>query len=237
MDNSIYIALSKQSAAETQMAMIANNIANANTNGYKAEDVTFETFIHKAGKDKLSYAKQAGMYRDNSQGSLDQTGNPLDLAIQGDGYFAVQTPDGERYTRSGNFSINDQGELVNTDGYKVLDQAGQSIQFQPEDRKIKVYADGRLEVDGEERGNIGVYNLNPASATKVGGNLYSSTEAATTVDEPRVAQGMLEGSNVKPVLEMTKMIDVQRDYDRTSKFISQIFELQESAIRTFGKTN
>ncbi len=236
MDNSIYVALSKQSAAETQMDAIANNIANANTSGYKSEDLAFTTYLHKSGKGEISFAKQAGMVRNNSQGTLETTGNPLDLAIQGEGYFGVKTPQGERYTRAGNFTLNDQGELVNSDGYKVVDQAGQSLQFQPEDRQIKVYSNGRVEVDGEERSTIGIYKLNPNSLTKEGSNLYSSSETATTTDESRIAQGMLENSNVNPIVEMTKMLSVQRDYERTSKFINSIYDLQENAIRTLGRS-
>jgi len=220
MDNSIYIALSKQSAAENQLDVIANNIANANTAGYKSEAMAFSTHLQKSGKENLAYTKQAGMIRNYSQGALERTGNPLDLAIQGEGYFGVQTPQGERYTRSGNFSLNDQGDLVNSDGYAVIDQAGQTIQFQPEDRQIKIYADGRVEVDGEERSTIGVYKVNVNGLSK----------------EARIAQGMLENSNVNSVLEMTKMLSVQRDYDRTAKFINSIYDLQESAIRTMGRT-
>ena len=236
MDNSIYVALSKQAGAERQMALIANNIANANTPGFKSEASVFAQHLQKDGTGKTAYVNDIGTIRDNSQGPLQTTGNPLDLAIEGDGFFAVKTPDGERYTRAGNFSINSQGELTNAEGYQVLDQAGQSITFQPEDRKIKVFADGRMEVDGDERATIGVYGFAKNSRPeKLSGSLYSSKDTATVVDEPKVAQGMLENSNVQPIIEMSKMISVQRDYERTAKFINEIYDMQGTAVQTFAK--
>lgn len=237
MDNTVYIALSKQTAAATQLEMIANNIANANTNGYKAEDIVFNQYLQKAGRNDLAYTKQAGTIRDNSQGSFETTNNPLDLAISGKGYFSVRTPQGERYTRDGAFTINQDGELVTGEGYQVLDQAGQAIQFQPEDRKVKVYADGRMEVDGQERATIGVYLVDANSITKEGSNLYSSPTPGVITEDSRIAQNMLEKSNVNTVMQMTKMLSLQRDYERTSKFINQAYDLQESAIRTLGRPN
>ena len=236
MDNSIYIALSKQSGAERQLEVIANNIANSSTSGYKGEAMVFSQYLQNGGRGKDAYANDIGTVRDNSQGTLERTGNPLDVAIQGEGYFGIQTPQGERYTRAGNFAVNSNGELVTSEGYQVTDQAGQAITFQPEDQKITIFADGRMEVDGEERNTIGVYTFeNPSSLKKAGGNLLSSDQPGTITDEPRIAQGMLENSNVNPIVEMTKMLEVQRDYDRTAKFINSIYDLQETTIRTVGK--
>lgn len=239
MDNSIYVALSKQTGAERQMDVIANNIANANTPGFKGQTALFSEYLRQDGKTKTSYANSAGNVRDDSQGSMQVTGNPLDLAIQGQGYFEVTSPSGQQlYTRAGNFSIDSQGNLINQDGYAVGDTGGQNIQFQPEDKQIKIYADGRIEVDGDERTTIGVFNIGSGSAIKeVSGGLFATSQGATNVDEPRVAQGMLENSNVQPISEMTKMIAVQRDFERTSNFINSMYDMQNNAIQTFSKAN
>ncbi len=238
MDTAVYVALSKQSGAERQMAVIANNIANANTSGYKAEAMVFSQYMNKKDPSKTAYANDVGTVRNDAQGDLQATGNPLDLAIQGDGYFEVNSPQGPRYTRAGNFTIDGQGYLVDHNGYTVGDAAGQAIQFQPEDQKIVIYADGRMEVDGNERATVGVFTIDDKkSLKKEGDNMYSTTQTATANLDPRVAQGMLENSNVSPIVEMTKMISVQRDYERSSNFINQVYDLQGSAIQVLGKAN
>lgn len=236
MDNSIYVALSKQAGAERQLAVIANNIANANTAGYKSESVIFSQYLRKDSDGQTAYANDVGTSRNMAQGTFQSTGNPLDLAIQGDGYFGVTTPEGDRYTRAGNFTINDQGELVNSDGFQVHDQSGQAVTFEPEDSNITVFADGRIEVNGENRGSVGVYKFeNKNSLEKAGGNLYTSSEVPVIDDEAKIAQGMIEASNVNPIMEMTKMLQVQRDYDGAAKFINTMYELQDTAVRTFAK--
>jgi flagellar basal-body rod protein FlgF len=236
MDNSIYVALSKQVATERQLDMLAHNLANASTVGYKSGSMMFSEYMMKDANGETSYAMDYGTGRSNAQGALQSTGNPLDLAIQGKGYFAVQTPQGERYTRAGNFTINAVGELSTMDGHQVLDDSGQPITFEPDDEKISVFANGKLEVDGDERATIGVYEFaNEKNLKYVSGNLFSSDENATVVEEPKVTQGMLEQSNVQPILEITKLINTQRSFTSSAKFISDMYELQENAIRTMGK--
>lgn len=236
MDNSIYVALSKQVATERQLNMLAHNLANASTTGYKAGSMMFSEYLVNDGKNKTSYALDYGVGRDTSQGALESTGNPLDIAIQGKGYFAVRTPEGERYTRAGNFTINQQGQLATMNNDLVLDNTGQPIEFQEQDEKITFFTDGRMEVDGEERAIIGVYQFADEKNLKyVSGNLYSAEEAPVIAEEPRVAQGMLEQSNVQPIIEITKLITTQRNFISSSKFISDLYELQDNAIRTIGK--
>lgn len=236
MDNSIYVALSKQVATERQLDMLAHNLANAATTGYKSGSMLFSEYLLKDANGKTSYAMDYGTGRNTAQGALESTGNPLDLAIQGKGYFAVQTPQGERYTRAGNFTISATGELTTMDGYAVLDDAGQPITFEPDDEQIVVFQNGKLEVDGDERATIGVYEFaNEKNMKYVSGNLYSSDDNATVIEEPKVTQGMLEQSNVQPILEITKLINTQRNFISSSKFISDMYELQENAIRTMGK--
>jgi flagellar basal-body rod protein FlgF len=236
MDNSIYVALSKQTVASRHMEVIANNIANSATSGYKAESMFFHQYLIDGANGKTNYVEDLSTFRDMSQGNLTRTGNPMDIAIQGDGMFAVSTPQGERYTRAGNFTINDQGELSTMDGYQVLDDAGQPIAFEDSDDKITFFANGKIEVDGEERGSVGVYNFNnPKTLKKESSNLFSSEEVPVLNEEPKVVQGMLEDSNVKPIVEMTNLIDVQRDFERTAKFIQTLYDLQENSIQKLAK--
>jgi flagellar basal-body rod protein FlgF len=236
MDNSVYVALSKQVATERQLDMLAHNLANASTVGYKSGSMMFSEYLLKDANGKTSYAMDYGTGRNTSQGALQSTGNPLDLAIHGKGYFAVQTPQGERYTRAGNFTISATGELSTLDGFPVLDDSGQPITFEPSDEKITVFANGKLEVDGDERATIGIYEFaNERSLKYVSGNLYASEDNATVVEEPKVTQGMLEQSNVQPILEITKLINTQRSFISSSKFISDMYEMQENALRTLGK--
>ncbi len=235
MDNSIYVALSKQVVTERQMGVIANNIANSSTAGYKSESVFFNQYLMNDASRKTAYVQDLSTFSNLAQGNLEKTNNPLDLAIMGEGYFAIQTPNGEAYTRAGNFTINEQGDLTTMDGLPVLDDAGQPITFQEDDEQITVFANGMLEVDGEERGTIGVYNFeNPHSLKKGANNLLYSSEVPVINEYPKLAQGMIENSNVQPIVEMTKLIEVQRDYERTSKYINTLYELQENAIRTIG---
>ena len=237
MDNAVYVALSKQTVAVRQMDVLANNLANSSTSCFKADGMYFrEYMVQDADNKKTSYVEDLATYSDFSQGNLERTGSPLDLAIQGEGYFAISTPDGERYTRAGNFTINDQGEMTTMDGNRVLDNSGQPIVFEPEDVEITVFSDGRVEVDGEERGVVGVYNFSsPSALKKDSNNLFRSDEVPVVSENGSIAQGMIENSNVKPILEMTKIIEVQRDYERTHKFINAIYELQEDAIRRTGR--
>ena len=239
MDNSIYVTLSKQVATERQLDMIANNLANSSTTGYKAGSMLFSEYMMKdAHNTKTSYAMDYGTGRNTEQGPLESTGNPFDLAIQGKGYFAVQTPQGERYTRAGNFSINSNGDLTTMDGYQVLDNTGQPINFQPNDNKITVYANGKIEVDGNDRGTVGVYGFTNENSMKyVSGNLFSSTETPTPIEDTKITQGMLEQSNVQPILEITKLINTQRNFTNGAQFISDMYDMQDNALKTIGKDN
>ena len=236
MDNSVYVALSKQTAADRQLEVIANNMANSSTVGYKSEDLLFKQYLAKDSGGTTTYVDSPSLTRNNDQGELKATGNPLDFAIQGNAYFGVQTPSGEKYTKAGNFIINQAGQLSTTEGYPVVDQGGATINFEPEDKNIVVYDDGRVEVDGQERGALGSFSFPKGTKLeKVGNNLLTTDVNATAATDVRIAQGMLEQSNVNPILEMTKMINVQRDFERTNSFISTIYDLQDGAIKTAAK--
>lgn len=239
MDNGIYIALSKQLAQFRQMATIANNVANVNTAGYQGEQMLFrDHLVGDAERKKNAFTQDYDTYRNTQAGKMIATGNPLDFAIEGPGYFEVQTPLGPRYTRAGNFTINGQNQMTTPEGYPVMTQDGQPLQLEEDDRVVEVRGDGIIMVDGEERGTLQVVTFaNEQLLQKAGNSLFSSDEPAIPLDVPSIAQGMLEGSNVEPVTEITTMITTMRRVGITSEFIDTSYELERKAMTVLAKQN
>jgi flagellar basal-body rod protein FlgF/flagellar basal-body rod protein FlgG len=247
MENTLLIGLSRQVALERQMDVIANNVANVNTNGYKADRSMFQEFLmptarednFAAGRDRrLSHVVDRATFKDLAQGSADHTRNPLDVAISGDGFFTVQTPAGERYTRDGGFQINTQGQLVNSSGFPVLGTGG-PIQFQQTDKEIQIAKDGTVTVlEGTGRidsirGKLRLTTFaQPQRLVKEGSNLYSAGEgnAPQTDTKSTVAQGFIERSNVNAVTEMSRMIEINRMYTHMATLLQQQHDLHKSAI-------
>lgn len=230
MDNNVYITLSRQLALFRDMEQTANNIANVNTTGYQASHIMFSSYMVNDGlKNEMAFAHDVSNFRDTSKGTFQTTDNPLDLAIAGDGYFVVDTPLGERYTRAGNFQIDAEGVLISAEGYPVLDQNRQPITFTQEDKEIMIGAGGNINVDGEERGVLAMVSFeNEQMLERVGDRLFSVPEdviAQPSVDS-RMLQGTLEGSNVQAVKEMTHIIKISRAVGNTSKFIEVMYDLQ-----------
>lgn len=238
MNNAIYVALSRQTGVARQLSVVANNLANSNTSGFHGDQLLFKSHLSPdAGGRTTAYVEDVATIRNTSQGRLEYTGNPLDLAINGPGYFAVTGPGGNAYTRAGNFVLDSEGSLSTIDGYKVQDDGGGQIDFQEDDREIVIFGDGRIEVDGEERGQIGFFQFaDEQNLKRIGGNLYGALEAPIPNEgEGRIAQGMVEKSNVAPVTEITNLIQIQRAYTSNAKFIKDMYELQETAIRKLSQ--
>jgi flagellar basal-body rod protein FlgF len=247
MDNSLLVSLSQQLAAYRSMDVIANNIANASTPGFKRETAKFEEYVThvrpsetQKGPQALSFVKDAGVVRDLGQGEMTSTGAPLDFAINGKGFFAVQTPSGMRYTRDGHFSLNQDGQLVTSGGYAVQGDGG-AITITPDDGNVSVGPDGTISsiLNGASNqiGKLQVMTFpNERALTKQGANLYSTTQAATPSTESTVAQRMLEGSNVKPVIEISHMVEVMRAYQMTATMANSQEQLMRQAIDKLGST-
>jgi flagellar basal-body rod protein FlgF len=246
MENTLLIGLSRQMTLERQMDVVANNVANVNTNGFKADKSLFEEFLNSgahednfAARDRrVSYVQDRGTFKDFSQGPTEQTKNPLDVAIDGGGFLVVQTPAGERYTRDGGLQINNQGQLVTASGNQVLGSSG-PIVFQPTDHDVNIAADGNITVvEGinridSVRGKLRMVSFADAQKLlKDGSNLYSAgTGVAATPDiASRVKQGFIEKSNVNSVTEMSRMIDVTRTYQQIATLLQQQSDLHKSAI-------
>lgn len=233
MENVSYIGLSKQIALKSQMDITANNIANMSTPGYKAQDMLFSEYLTQPkGGDKISQVVNRNSFRRDEQGALAQTGNPLDLALQGDGYFSVETPEGVFYTRAGNFTLSNEGEIVTSEGYKLLNKEGAPFQIPKGDSQIAIVGNGIVSTERGELGQIGVFKFeNDQNLIKVGGNLYSGGELnPETADKTLVRQGMIESSNVKSIIEMNKMIEILRQYQSTQNMIKTDHDRQRNAI-------
>lgn len=240
MDNSIYITLSRQLALFRDMDITANNVANANTSGYSSEHLLFNSYlakdINKGQRNGMSFANDISSYHNFENGALQATGNKLDLAISGEGFFAVETPLGVRYTRAGNFQLDGAGTLVTAEGNPVLNDSGTYITFPPEAKNIVIGEAGNVVVDGSEVAKLGVYKFgNPQLLERTSGAMFKSSVAPQAIDGARVVQGVLESSNVKPVLELTHMMDVSRSVGSTAKFIESMYDLQRKAANAYSQ--
>jgi flagellar basal-body rod protein FlgF len=240
METPIYIALSRQMALRQQMDVVANNIANANTSGFKAEMLLMsEVELPAEQGTELSYVQDFATARDFSPGALRATGNDLDLAIQGDGFFAVQTPEGARYTRVGRFQLDGNGTLVNSQGYAVLSGGG-PVTIDPDDGPVHVAADGTVSTDRAAdgqllavQGKLDVVDFaDRAALAAAPDNLFDAKGQQPIAATGKIAQGMLEDSNVQPIIEMTSLIEVTRNYQSMQRFLDNEHERQRKAINS-----
>jgi flagellar basal-body rod protein FlgF len=235
MDTSALVALSLSTALRRQMDVIAHNIANANTTAYKEERVLFATYLQEVDGQEIAFVEDFAVVVDPSEGPITSTGNPLDLAIRGDGHFQVDTPDGVRFTRSGHFALDADGALVTVDGHAVLADDGFPILTIPGDSEITVDADGVVSSENGEIGRLGLVTFDDtADLIKQGGGLYATEAAPLPATDASVVQGALEGSNVQPIVEMTRMISLLRSYQAAQSFTDRYDELRTQAITTLA---
>lgn len=245
MDNIGYIGLSREMVLQRALTVAANNIANIDTAGFKVEQLMQQTDPGAPARDAglagpAQFVLDNGLARDFSQGDLRQTGAPLDLAIAGSGFFRISTPQGERYTRDGHFSVDAQNRLVTKQGYPVLDDAGAEIVLDPLQPSPTISRDGVVSQGGLRVAKLGVVDFPSASVlSKQGDNLYANTSNAQPAPaaNAQVQQGMIEGSNVKPVLEVTNLIQIQRAYEQVSQMINNINDLSEQSVNRLGKVS
>ncbi len=237
MDNSVYIMLSRETALFRKMDTVANNIANMNTTGYQAEKLMFRDYLVDDGnRRKIAFTQDARSYHSNEPGALQETGNPFDVAISGDGFFAVRTPAGVRYTRAGNFQLDGNGVLATAAGFPVLDQGGQPIQFDPEDKDVVISDTGRVVVNGEERTALNIVEFaNAQDMVQEGNTMYKTDETPVVASNSRVLHGVLEKSNVEPIREIVDMTEVNRAVGNTAKFIEVAYDLQRKANNVYSQ--
>jgi len=244
MDNTILVGLSRQVALSRELDVVANNIANINTTGFKADGSMFEEYLSSAARTnvngKVSFVQDRGTWHDMSQGSIERTGSPLDVAIDGKGYLVLQTPRGERYTRNGAFQIGPNGNLMTADGMPVLGDGG-PITLQPTDRQISIAANGTISVRAgtstidSVRGKLRIVSFDPAQTmqlTKDGGSTFAAPAGVTPQPDTtsRVAQGAVEKSNVRGVIEISRMIEITRTYAQIAGMLQQQSDMRNSAV-------
>lgn len=238
MDNAIYASLTRQSGLMREMRAIANNMANANTTGFRREGVLFsEYMVPLDGRgETLAMANSRGRMVDLEPGGMTLTNGTYDLAIEGDGFFMVQTPQGNRLTRAGAFQTNAEGEIVNPDGYQLLDDGQAPIVIPPGTRSVGIGADGTVSADGQALGKVGVFaNPDPSDLRHVAGTLFETGTAAEPMDDAKVRQGFIEESNVNPVTEIARMIEVQRAYELGQSFLDQEDQRIRQAITSLTR--
>lgn len=242
MDNALYVGLSRQMTLRHELDIVANNIANADTTGFKVESLMVQTepkapAVTLDGPKPVKFVLDTGVARDFGQGQLRQTGAPLDLAIDGKGFFKVSTPDGERYTRDGRFRLDDNGKVVTQAGLPILGDGGE-LTLDPTKGAVTIASDGTMSQGTERVGKVGVVGFDTLSVLeKTGDNLYRNTsnqqpQPATTA---QVRQGMLEGSNVNSISEITRMLEVTRAYESMAKMMDSTADLSRRAVERMGR--
>ncbi len=241
MDNGLYIALQAQRVLQQRLEAAANNLANVSTNGFKADFVLQETVAARPARDAekpndLRFARDIGTARSFAQGPLQSTGNPLDLAIRGDGFFVVQGPDGPLYTRDGAFTLDADGRLAASDGAPVLNANDQPIVFDPRGERPEIGADGTIRVAGAEVGRIGLVSFeNPALLSKVGDNRFAAAEGQAPLGfDGQLQQGAIERANVNPVTQLTELLEITRAYESAARIVRQGDELRQRAVDRLG---
>ncbi|MBO9428644.1 flagellar basal-body rod protein FlgF [Sulfitobacter sp. R18_1] len=245
MDNSAYVALSLSSVTRRSMEVVANNLANSNTAGFKGERAMFEEYLHKQpeGED-VSFVLDKGSYLDTSQGMLQHTGNPLNVAIEGNGWMAYQDNNGvTMFGRDGRMTLDSQGNLVTLQGKQVLDAGGAPIALPPEaGSDITISKDGMIsDAQGNNLAQLGVFDVPDIQGyQRIGGGMFTVPEELgqpNLVPEmnTKLVQGFVEGSNVQPIVELTRMMSIQKSYERASKLSEGHNELRKNVISRLGR--
>lgn len=236
MDAAGYTTLTRQTGLMREMQVVANNLANTSTTGFRREGIVFEEYIARMQSGpSLSMATGDGRVVDLSQAEISQTGGSFDFAIQGEGFFQIETPDGPRLTRAGSFTPSATGELVNHDGYRLLDEGGAPVFVPPDATHVALSQDGTLSAAGEPLAKIGLWQpSDPLSLQHQAGTLFSAN-AIEPASGGVIRQGYLEDSNVQPLQEIARMIEVQRAYELGQSFMDQEDKRMRGVIDTLGR--
>ncbi len=235
-DNSIYTTLSNQIALNDELSITANNMSNANTSGFKRDIQIMSSYTSKDKIDNLKMPDDIASIPDFTAGSLKQTNNPFNIAINGDGFFMIETQNGISYSRNGNFLINNEGILIDQQGNYVLSDGGDQIVIPLQNSNVFINKNGNIYSSNELIGVIGVYNFSDLKFLRKSGNGYFNTALEPIPSENfQLLQGFLEESNSKPILETTKLIDLQKKFSMSSNLISDVYTMQRNSFRLISK--
>jgi flagellar basal-body rod protein FlgF len=238
MQSGLYVAISAQVALQKRLDTIADNVANANTVGFRSTEVKFEDVVSSLGERSVAYVSPGSTYLSGKAGGLRQTGNPLDFAVRGDAWFAIDTPAGPVMTRDGRFTMLDTGDLVTLEGYAVLDAGGAAVQLNPLEGPPEAGADGMLRQNGEPVAALGLFSFTPGENFVRYGNSGlippDAPEPIVDQNDVGVVQGFVEESNVNPVMEMTQLIMVQRAFENASALIRDSNDAMGEAVKALG---
>lgn len=254
MDNALLIGLQAQRVLQRRMDVAANNLANVATSGFKADAIVLADIhsnalaydepddpvaeiVSQSQPTDVRFVRDMGLARDMSQGEIAATGNPLDVAIQGPGFFTVQGNDGGlAYTRDGAFTVSGDGRLVTGDGRAVLDSGGAPITLDPAQGAPSIGRDGAIRAGGNEVGRLGVVAFaRPGALDKAGDNIWTTNGQSSRPFEGVVLQGALEGSNVRPVIELNRLIEISRAYQSAANMVNSTDDLRKRAIDQLGR--
>jgi flagellar basal-body rod protein FlgF len=238
MENALLVGLSAQIALRRNMDIIANNLANVSTTGFKRETPMFEELLAPVEADtssmrEISFVRDWGILRDMTSGALLQTGSAFDVAVEGDGMLVVRTPEGDRYTRDGHMKLDPQGTIVTSNGDPIVGEGG-PITLPPGATEIKIAQDGTISTKEGPLGRLSIVAFPTGALHKQGKNLYAADIAPQPATSTRVLQGMIERSNVEPVYEMTQMIEVLRAYQHSTEQLNATDELIRKALNRIG---
>jgi flagellar basal-body rod protein FlgF len=239
MENALLVGLSRQVALARELDVLANNVANMDTNGFKRRSTIFQEFVSgtaradsfKSADKPVSFVWDKGTALQFTQGTVERTGNPLDVAVRGDALFSVTAPGGERYTRNGSFEINAKGQLVTSDGFPLVSDQG-PVNFTAQDTDIRIAPDGTITTAQGNKGKLKLVTFaDPQTLRNEGRNLFSSTKPGQPAGkDSMVEQGAVEKSNVRSVIEMTRLIEINRTYQNIATMMQRTDELRSKAI-------
>ena len=245
MDNTSYIALSRQMALWKQMNIVSNNVANMNTAGYKQDNAVFTSYINQTpdaagvGSAPQFFALDFGAFQDFREGAFKNTGNTFDLAIKGDGFFCIETPAGEKYTRKGEFTLNEDGALATTEGDLVMSENDTPLFFAPGETEITISESGDVMTENGFIGRLKIARFaDNQKLLKSAGVLFDNVEGNAVMfgsENIRIAQGMVEASNVNAIAEMTNLVKIQRSYDYVQQMIDEEHDRLSNTISTFAE--
>ncbi len=238
MVNTIYVGLSAQKALQERLDTIANNVANTNTPGFRSEEVKFQTLVSQSSVSSISYASSGESFLSRRSGAVVHTGNPLDIAVAGNAWLSIQTPNGQTYTRDGRLQISHTGALQSVAGHALLDVGGTPIQLNAKAGPITISDQGSISQNGKVVAKIGLFAL-PKDAKlsrAADASVQTNKPAVPIVDFTNVSvkQGYVEKSNVNPVLEMARLVDVSRRFEAVSQAMSDLESQLKEAIRKIG---